>query len=49
MLTSVAYADVKVHLIDPFSIHVYVMEVFDSFMMIGKIIFLHKYEQMFSE
>jgi len=37
MLTSVVYVDVKVRLIDHFSIHVYVMEVFDLFMMIGKI------------
>lgn len=37
MLTFVAFADAKVLLIDPFSIRAYAMEVFDLFMMIGKI------------
>ena len=39
MLTFVVYVDLKVHLIDHSSIHVYVMEAFDLFMMIGKLSF----------
>ncbi len=46
MLTSAVYVDVKVQVIDRYSIHVYAMEVFDSFMMIGKIVFLNKYKQL---
>jgi hypothetical protein len=46
MVTFVVYAGVKGHLIDHFSIHVYATEVFDSFMMTGKVSSEYEYIQM---